>query len=47
MAAIVPRGIEYCASFKLPDLFEPAIIPIKNCLHKLKIQGHDMKAGIL
>ena len=27
MAAIVPLGMERCASFKSPDLLEPAIIP--------------------
>lgn len=30
MAAIVPLGIERCASFKLPDLLEPAMIPAKT-----------------
>jgi len=28
MAAMVPIGIDFWASFRSPDLFEPAIIPI-------------------
>jgi len=30
IAAMVPLGMEYCAFFRLPDLFEPAIIPLKK-----------------
>ena len=37
IAAIVPLGIDSCASLKSPDLFEPAIIPLEQqnhtCLH--------------
>ena len=34
IAAIVPLGIDSCASLKSPDLFEPAIIPLKQQNHK-------------
>ena len=27
MAAIVPMGIDFCASFRFPDRFDPAMIP--------------------
>lgn len=35
VAAIVPRGIDCEASFRLPDLFDPAMIPttISSCLY--------------
>ena len=33
MAAIVPLGIDCCASLKSPDLFEPAIIPLEQQHH--------------
>ena len=34
IAAIVPLGIDSCASLKSPDLFEPAIIPLEQQNHK-------------
>ena len=33
IAAIVPLGIDCCASLKSPDLFEPAIIPLEQQNH--------------
>lgn len=30
IAAMVPLGMDRCASFKSPDLLEPAIIPVKS-----------------
>lgn len=34
IANIVPIGIDFCASAKSPDLFEPAIIPEKYIRNK-------------
>jgi len=31
-AAIVPTGIDLCASARSPDLFDPAMIPADNSL---------------
>lgn len=28
MARIVPIGIDFCASLRSPDLFDPAIMPV-------------------
>ena len=36
MAIIVPLGIDCCASFKSPDLLDPAMIPLKQPWGKLE-----------
>lgn len=28
MAAMVPMGMDFCASFRFPDRLDPAIIPV-------------------
>lgn len=33
MAAIVPMGMDFCASLKSPDLLEPAMMPVHKQLH--------------
>ena len=32
VARMVPVGMDFCASFRSPDLLEPAIIPERNAL---------------
>lgn len=36
MARIVPTGMDFCASLRSPDLFEPAMIPENTFGHKIK-----------
>lgn len=38
MAMIVPMGMDFCASRRSPDRFDPAMIPVKH-----KKRGHFRK----
>ena len=42
-AAIVPMGIDFWASFKSPDLLDPAIIPVeKKDINYVKLEHNYM-----